>query len=112
MIDDFCDKYDIYGDDYIFDYLKSGTPIIRQKLSNDIKEMIKELKNKGFLGNDITDMLSPHGLRYSNTEYLLKILGVDLQMAAEIQGHSVQVMLDIYTRVNKNDLSLVFGSKM
>ncbi|MBR6071227.1 MAG: tyrosine-type recombinase/integrase [Acholeplasmatales bacterium] len=111
IIDSFCDKYNIIGDDYIFDYMKCGVPLIRQKLSYEMKDMIKNLKENKLIGNDICDTLSPHGLRYSNTEYLIKIIGVDLQTAAKIQGHSVQVMLDIYTRINKNDLSIAFGKK-
>ncbi len=98
------------GKDYfIFDDDKDGHVLNRSSISNQIKWLIKYLKDRKLIDETIPDNLSPHSMRYSNTYYLYKVLNLSAEESALIQGHSVQVMLDTYLRVDNTSISDTFG---
>lgn len=98
-------------DDYIFDFHKNNKPLYRSVISNNLKRIIKLAKKLGYLPETFADTLSPHGFRYSNTIYLKNILNLSIELAAANQGHTVSVMLNIYTRIDKSEEISIFSFK-
>lgn len=104
------EKYDLKMNNYVFDCYKNDRPITRKVFSDMITRMIKLLKKNAKLPEGFPDVLTPHGFRYSNTLYLKK-LGLSVENIAKMQGHTVAVMLNIYTRSDKHELENIFGNK-
>lgn len=106
----FLDKYNYSDDTLIFDFEKKGVPFRRQTISELIRREIRICKEQNLLPEDFIEFLSPHGFRYSNTIYLKNELNVPLELAAQNQGHTVSVMLDIYSRIDRDEDLAIFGS--
>ncbi len=99
--------FNLKNDDFIFDFSHENRPYNRRSISYNMKQFIAYLKNAKRLPSSFPDYLSPHGFRRSNTLYL-KQLGVSVELAAKMQGHSVSVMLNTYSRVDKNEVTSIF----
>lgn len=102
------DKYDYKNDDYIFDFYQSGTPSTRKNFVHLLNKTLRHLREENKLPATFPRVLTPHGFRYSNTLYLQEI-GLSVQNAAKMQGHTVSVMLNIYSRFNKEEINNIFG---
>ena len=98
--------FNLKNDDFIFDFSHENRPYNRRSISYNMKQFIAYLKNAKRLPSSFPDYLSPHGFRRSNTLYL-KQLGVSVELAAKMQGHSVSVMLNTYSRVDKNEVTSI-----
>ena len=105
---EFCEEMGYGKDDYIFDYYKNGFPITRKNLRSAILNILKKMHKMNLVDDSYPTRLTPHGFRNSNTLYL-KELGVSIEMAAKMQGHNVSTMLDIYSRIDKNEIGEIFG---
>ena len=99
--------FNLKNDDFIFDFSHENRPYNRRSISYNMKQFIAYLKKAKRLPSSFPDYLSPHGFRRSNTLYL-KQLGVSVELAAKMQGHSVSVMLNTYSRVDKNEVTSIF----
>lgn len=104
----FCNARGFKDETYIFDYFRNGMPLTRKTISKAMKNCLRMLHEKGLVEDSFPMYLSPHGFRNSNTLYL-KELGVSIEMAAKMQGHNVSTMLDIYSRIDKNEIGEIFG---
>ena len=94
-------------DDFVFDFLKNGEIISRQKISRAMKKVVKSLKELGLLDNEVYDEISPQVLRISNTHYL-ETIGASEKLSAAIQGHSIATQQKYYEVVS-DDIGEVFG---
>lgn len=108
MFERYIKKFKLKDDDYLFDYFKNGMPLTRKTIADAINNILKTIKKNKYVDDSFPKYLTPHGLRYSNTLYLKKI-GVSVEQAAKMQGHTVSVMLNFYSRVDKNEISNIFG---
>lgn len=101
-------KYKNYNyDNYVFDFLKTGEIISRQKISRMMKRVIKNLKDFKILNDDVYDEISPQVLRISNTHYLESI-GASEKLSASIQGHTIATQQKYYEVVS-DDKEKIFG---
>lgn len=100
-------EYNLKSNDFVFDYIKTGKSITRKIFSDLLTKTIRRLKKDEYLP-DSFPYLTPHGFRYSNTLYL-KELGVSVKNAAQMQGHSVTVMMNTYARSDKTEINTIFG---
>lgn len=105
---DYCKRAKYNEDSYIFDYFNNGMPITRKTISRNLISILKKMHELNLVDDSFPTYISPHGFRYSNTLYLKK-LGVSIEMAAKMQGHNVSTMLDIYSRIDKNEIGDIFG---
>lgn len=105
---DFCNKMEYTEDNYIFDYYKNGFSLTRKTIGRAILNILKKMHKMNLVDDSYPTHLTPHGFRNSNTLYL-KELGVSIEMAAKMQGHNVSTMLDIYSRIDKNEIGEIFG---
>ncbi len=106
----YLNSHNFEDKDYIFDFKKTNKPLYRSVISDNLDRIIKYSKKLKLLPETFVDNLSPQGFRYSNTIYLKKILKVPLEIAAENQGHTVTVMLNIYTRIDREEEYDIFST--
>lgn len=108
----YLNSHGFKDEDYIFDFKKNNRPLYRSVISNNLVRIIKKSKELNLLPETFVDVLTAQGFRYSNTIYLKNILKVPIEIAAENQGHTVAVMLNIYTRIDKNDDIDIFATEI
>lgn len=106
-IKNYINNSNLSSEDYIFKKENSRMPISRKNLTENIKKVILNLKNKGMIIT-LPDNMHPHCFRYSNTLYLKK-KGVPYTLAAYMHGHNPSLMLEVYDRIDKQEVNEIFG---
>lgn len=100
-------KNNNYSDtQFILDFNKNGFTPRRNSFPRALKKYATIAKELGIISKNANLDLSNHSFRRTNTRYLYKILGLPLEVAAKIQGHTKEVMLKSYMMIDQEEKAL------
>lgn len=104
--EDFFKKNNYDDDQFILDFNKTNSVPRRNSFPRVLNKYIAEAKKQNILPETVSEDLSNHSFRRTNTKYLYKVLNLPFEMAAKIQGHTVDVMLKNYIAIDNEEKNL------
>ena len=103
-------NFNLKESDFALDLEHTGNPKTRSRISDYLDKYLNYCLENKLIRQSFPKKITPHGFRYSHTFYL-QTIGVSPQEAAKMQGHTVQVMTNYYTRSAKDEITKIFGKQ-